>query len=382
MPPYVIWRMLQGETHAKPVIVKYAFCPIHNFFRPWWKPIRNTDRVHQVYTRAYTSCTRAGRTLGWPRAWWRRIKVVVKSIAWPLFCIAAAMRTTLLYGTRARERSGKGLGRQFIEQVALGLNEGIPSRSYYLFAMFEDKNRQRASEFIHYHENNYLSAAFVSAGERLILDDKVRFHEFCHDLALPTPPILACFQAGKEDRVVKLPPLDLIVKPMGGFAGGRIERWECEENGAWSGPEGSMPDEDALCGYLREISRNQPFLVQTRVHNHPVLQDLSTGGLCTARLVTARAPGEPSQLVAAMFAAGLGRSSPDLPSCAQRTHDLPRNRLGRCVFAPGTHLAGGQPAVRHRIDPVRHGRAPFGDRVSRCAAWLRCKSLLATPETD
>jgi Sugar-transfer associated ATP-grasp len=303
--------MLHTETHAKPFAVKYAFCPIHDFFRPWWKPIRSTDRVHQLYTRAYTSCTITGRKLGWRKAWWRRIKVLVKSIVWPLFCIVAAIRTTLRYGAGARERCGKGRARQFIEQVALGLGEGVPPRSYYLFAMFEEKNGRRASQFVHYHENNYLSAPFVSAGDRQILDDKVRFHEFCRDLALATPSILACFGAGKEDRVVKLPPLDLIVKPVGGVAGGRIERWERGANGAWSGPGGLILNEDALRGYLRELSRNQPFLVQPRAHNHSALRDLSTGGLCTARLVTARAPGELPQLVAAMLRMPVGGSVVD-----------------------------------------------------------------------
>ena len=311
MLPYAISRMLHKESHAKPLTVKYAFCPIHNFFRPWWKPNRNTDRIHQIYTRAYTSCTITGRELGWPKAWWRKIKVVVKSMVWPLSCSVAALRTTLRHGARAREQSGKGLARQFIEQVALGLNEGVPPRSYYLFAMFEDKNRQRASEFVHYHENNYLSAPFVSAGDRQVLDDKVRFHEFCRDLALPTPPILACFQAGEEERAINLPPADLIVKPLGGYAGGRIERWEWDGNSAWSGSEGLILDQDALRGYLRELSGKQPFLVQARVHNHNVLQGLSSGGLCTARLVTARTPGEPCQLVAAMLRMPVGGSVVD-----------------------------------------------------------------------
>lgn len=314
-PVYADGVLCSGNTHekiyAKPRTVKYAFCPIHNFYRPWWKPIRSTDRAHMLYTRAYTSCTRSGRRLGWARAWWRKFKVVVESIVWPVPCIAAATRATLRYGSRVRESAGKGLGRQLIEQVSLGLGEGVPPRSYYLFALFDEKNRQRASEFVHYHENNYLSAPFVSAEDRQILDDKVRFHEFCRDLALPTPPILACFQTGQEKIVDKLPPVDLIVKPLGGFAGGRIERWERGENGAYFGPAGSLPDGDALLDYVRALSRDQAFLVQPRVHNHPLLRVLSAGGLCTARLVTTRAPGEPSQPAAAMLRMPVGGSVVD-----------------------------------------------------------------------
>jgi len=264
-----------------------------------------------LYTRAYMSCTISGRKLGCPQAWWRKIKVVVESIVWPVSCIMAAMRATLHYGARVRETVGKGLGRQFIEQVSLGLGEGVPPRSYYLFALFEEKNRQRASEFVHYHENNYLSAPFVSAEDRHILDDKVRFHEFCRDLALPTPPTLACFQAGQEETVGNLPPVDVIVKPLGGFAGGRIELWERDENGAYAGPKGSLPDGGALLDYVQVLSRDQPFLVQPRVHNHPALRVLSTGGLCTARLVTTRAPDEPSQLAAAMLRMPVGGSVVD-----------------------------------------------------------------------
>ena len=287
------------------------FCPIHDFFRPWWKPIRDTDRVHKLYARAYTSCTRTGRELGGVRACWRRIKTIVGSIAWPLFCVAAAARATFRYGAQARERTSKRLGRQFIEQVFLGLAEGVPPRSYYLFGMFEEKNAARASEFVHYHENNYLSAPFVSDRDRQVLDDKVRFHELCTHLAIASPPILSCFHADRADGLDELPPVDLIVKPLGGCAGGRIERWEWRGKGVYSNPEGSMKDASTLRDHLRGLSRDQPFLVQARLENHPILRALSTGGLCTARLVTTRSPGKPSRMAVAVLRMPVGGSVVD-----------------------------------------------------------------------
>jgi len=218
---------------------------------------------------------------------------------------------TLRYGTRAKEVSGKGLGSQFIEQLALGLSEGVPPRSYYLFSLFEEKNRQHAPEYIHYHENNYLSAPFVSARDRLILDDKLRFHEFCRELSIPTPPILASFQAGKAEETGELPPVDLIVKPFSGFAGGRIERWEWDGNGSYSGPDGKKMDGEALTDYLRKLSRDYSFLVQPREYNHPILRNLSTGGLCTARMVISSVPGEQPKLAAAMLRMPVGGSVVD-----------------------------------------------------------------------
>jgi len=299
------------ESHAEPLSVKYAFCPIHNFFRPWWKPFRSTDRVHALYTRAYTSCTRTGQKLSWSRTLWRRIKVVVQSIVWPLFCVVAAMRTTFRYGARVKEIGGKSRGRQFIEQVVLGLSEGIPPRSYYLFTLFEDRNRQYAAEFLHYHENNYLSAPFVSATDRQIIDDKMRFHDFCRDLSLPTPPVLACFRGGQYDGAAELPPVDLIVKPLVGYGGARIERWEWREDGGWSSRDNVMADANALFAYLREMSMEQPCLVQPRLYNHAALRVLSTGTLCTARMVTTRSPGGAPRLIAAMLRMPVGESVVD-----------------------------------------------------------------------
>lgn len=291
--------------------MKYAFCPIHDFYRPWWKAKRDTDGVHALYTRAYVTCSRTGRSLGRGKRAWRRSKIFVQSLLWSFICLFSALRNTMRYGRRAQEVCGKSLYKQFADQVTLGLSEAIPPRSYYLFSLFDEKRKALAPYFVHYHENNYLAALFVTAPERQILDGKLRFHDFCKEHDFPTPPVLAHFRRGEQGERSFFPAADLIIKPLAGFAGGRIERWEQDAGGSWSGPGGSELEENRLHQHLQELAEQGALLVQPRLYNHGALEGLSLGGLCSARLVTVRAPGEQAVLVAAMLRMPRGDSVVD-----------------------------------------------------------------------
>jgi hypothetical protein len=291
--------------------MKYAFCPIHDFFRPRQKAVRDTDRVHALYTSAYTSCDQQGRELGRPKIFWRKSKVMLQSVVWPLACVASALRHTLHYGVRTRELSGKTAFRQFLEQLELGIGEGVPPRSYYLFSLFDETRKELAPAFVHYHENNYLTALFATSAERNILDEKLRFHDFCQETGFPTPPVPAVFQKGAQVKGISLPAIDLIVKPLTGYCGQRIERWVCDENGNYSSRGKGPLSGDALKTCLEKLSTHGGLLVQPRLLNHDYLAGLSTGGLCTARLVTVRTPDGKPELVAAMLRMPLGNSVVD-----------------------------------------------------------------------
>jgi Sugar-transfer associated ATP-grasp len=280
--------------------MKYAFCPIHDFYRLRKTPPRQTDRVHRLYAKAYSSRSRTGSVLRPSKRAWRQAKIVFQSLAWPLFCVCAVVSNTVRYGQRARAAGGAKLGRQIVDQLQLGLGEGVPPRSYYLFSMFQPERKSLAPAFVHYHENNYLAALFVSPRERSILDDKLRFHDFCAGLDLPTPPVVAHFCEGRQQGG-ELPEADLIVKPVDGFAGGSIEAWTHAGPGQWLGPGQLRLDRAALATRLAQRSRAGAALVQPRLRNHVDLDGLSKGGLCTARMVTVRSPGARPELVIALL---------------------------------------------------------------------------------
>jgi hypothetical protein len=205
---FYFYRRLHSDPTTGRGTVKYAFCPIHDFFRPGQKSVRDTDRVHSLYTRAYTSCNPQGRRLDRNKIAWRKCKIMLQSAVWPLACVASALRHTLLYGARTRKVCGKPVFRQFLEQLGLGIGEGVPPHSYYLFSLFEETRKELA----------------------------------------------AC---------------------------------------------------------LERSSAQGGLLVQPRLHNHDDLEGLSTGGLCTSRLVTVRTPAGKPELVAAIQRIPVGDSVVD-----------------------------------------------------------------------
>jgi hypothetical protein len=299
------------EHNLGQTTMKYAFCPIHDFYRLAKKPNRDTDQLHSLYVRAYLSCNQKGRKLGRAKIAWRKCKITLQSALWPLACIASALRYTMRYGALALKISGKSVPRQFLEQLHLGLSEGVPPRSYYLFSLFEESRKDLAPAFVHYHENNYLAAMFVTHADRETLNGKLRFYEFCHKSEIPSPPVLAVFRNGEQVRGGGLPASDMIVKPLAGYSGHNVERWVCDKNGEYFNGGQRPLSRRSLQAHLKQKSEKGGLLVQPRLLNHGDLAGCSSGGLCTARLVTVRSPGKEPELVAAMLRMPTGNSVVD-----------------------------------------------------------------------
>ncbi len=272
-------------------------------------------------------------------------------------CVLSAIRHTAQHGVRARELHGKAVWSQFLEQISLGAREGIPSRSYYLFSLFEQDRKELAPKFVHYHENFYLTAPFVTHPERQTLNCKLRFHDFCRKLNLPTPPILAVFRNGTSVNEIELPSSDIIIKPLSGFSGKMIERWVFDENGEYAREGQGSLSREAFMGYLEHRSQKGDQLVQPRLFNHRNLAGLSMGGLCTARVVTVRLPDEKPELVASMMRMPRGNSVVDNFSAGglacpvdMTTGVLRGTAVGWRPLAPGHDV---HPETSQKIDGVQ-----------------------------
>lgn len=293
----------------------YLFCPIHGFWR-FGGEDEDQDRIHSIYWRAYRRRPPAGRRQGTVPAIWRRARAFLLSGLWPLLCTASSARYLLRYGPAIRKRTGKGLLRQFLEQLRLGVWHSIPPYSYYEYSLYQQENRRRASSFIHAYERGYLATVFMSGRDREILDDKSLFQDFCERLSISTPPVLARFESGRMTVVDQgledgLPAIDLFTKPTGEALGRGIARWEVMVNGEYRDAEGASFNAEQLIEHLEALSLGKPHLLQPRLRNHPDLDSVSLGGLCTARIITCRLPDEDPTLALAVFRMPRGQAVGD-----------------------------------------------------------------------
>ena len=294
--------------------MKYRFSPIHKFWR-FGRKVDDLDRVHLLYSRIYPLYSKRGRRKRGFFSIKRRVKNYLLSVLWPFLCVLVSARQLLSYGPAIRKRTGKGLIRQYVEQLHLGVWHTIPPYSYYSYSLYLEDNRQRASSYLHPHEVLYLEP-LTSEEEREILGPKTRFPDFCERFGIPTPSILARFESGKMIVVAKqlengLPAVDLIAKPSEGEIGRGVARWKAEPSGGYSDEEGRVLSAEQLIEHLEALSLQEIYLLQPRVRNHPDLDAVSLGGLCTARMVTCRLPGQVPTLALAVFKMPRGKAVAD-----------------------------------------------------------------------
>ena len=295
--------------------MKTLFCPIHGFWR-FGRRVDDLDRIHTLFSRTHTFIMYEGQRRNAISAIRRRAKAFLLSGLWPLLCVASSVRHLFRYGPAIRKRTGRRLIRQFMDQLHLGLWHNIPPDSYYRFSLYHQDNRRRASSYIHHHEPAWLAMVFASVEDRRILDDKSLFPDFCERLRISTPAVLARFESGMMVVVDKriengLPAVDLFSKPVEGVIGQGIARWEIEENGEYSDGKGGMLIEEQLIEHLAALSLHEIYLLQPRLRNHPDLDAVSMGGLCSARIITCRVPGQEPVLAFAALRMPRGQAATD-----------------------------------------------------------------------
>lgn len=216
---------------------------------------------------------------------------------WPGLVLARALSNVRRHGAAVQRTAGVSRLRQLGQVLNLAWRHDLAPNSYYDFRLFEPEKRALVDRFIQHHELRALLRRLNADVDLSWLDDKRTFNAHCLAHDLPVPRILAVSAHGDllwntpEER---LPRRDLIVKPYLMFGGTGLERWLYEPTKqAWL-RKGEQVTEHQLLDRARERGRTQPLLIQERVMPHTALLDLSPEGtLCTARVVTWRAPLDP-----------------------------------------------------------------------------------------
>jgi hypothetical protein len=247
---------------------------------------------------------------------WGPVKAVLAALVWPLALVVTLWLFTRRNGAAIAARTGIGVPAQLLGQVAMALRFGIAPFWYYMFELYLPERRQRAGLYLTAHETiGPAYGALQPPPGADHLDDKIWFAEHCHRQGVRAVPVLMHFSRGLPQQLAggvdELPPSDLFVKPRSGSGGHRMERWDCIGDGRYRNAHGEVLDRAALMDKLKLQSLKDEFLVQPRLANDPVLDDIANGALATVRLLTCRNEQGQPEAVKAAFRMAIGNQVVD-----------------------------------------------------------------------
>ncbi len=358
--------------------------PVLRDLHGWYRWGRRDQWLHALTDRGQ----HAGRPhfadrplLGWPRRkewlratwktrfWWFRQDY----LGTPLRHCAEGREMTRKYGALVARQHGISVARQVAEQVWLRLRYGVPPEMYYSFRLFLPRFRRQAGVFIYWKKMGPLHLQLISRTcpeEAEVLKDKVRFATWCTAHGIPTAPVLASFRDGTmtpqawEGHGTPLPCKDLFSKNAALRHGMEATRWRYVGDGCYKEERGVF-DQTGLIEFLEEQSLEMPLLLQECFVNHERIAGLSSGGLCTVRLVTGRLPGgEPTPLFAS-FRMPTGGAVVDNLSAdgIAAPVALETGRLGSALFL---YPHAGPPRHTHHPDtehPIENFHVPRWDEL-------------------
>lgn len=293
--------------------------------------------------------------------------VAALALLWPLVFVVMALMFTRRIGPEVAAQTGKGLLRQLGEQLWLATAYSIPPDKYYVFELFRDDRRARASDYVlryelkgGFHNLMHLRSkgdpAFGNTKRQLT--DKLLFSRKCRAAGVDAPLVLSYFERDPESKKWQLTPeaytgpglpkSDIFLKPSHGKGGWGCEKWSYAGTG-YRGPNGQVASESEL---LRRISglaeQYGRYLVQECLENHSDLQDLSSG-LTSLRITSCR--NEQAQFEATnatlkiSFAGGAVDNFHQGGGVARV--DMPTGRVG-----PASDSWKDRPCVWHKVHPT------------------------------
>jgi hypothetical protein len=210
-------------------------------------------------------------------------------------------------------------------------------------------------------------------GEFRITEDKRVFEAWCATHGFPAARGIAEFGDGRlltlRTGSERLPEADLFSKPVDKYGGEGARRWRYLGNDRWASDAGEALDGNSLLAALTEQSRGGSVLLQRCIVNHPAAAALSSGALCTVRIVTARLPGALPELMRAAFRMPTGGSSTDNYSQGGivAAVDLESGHLGTAVRSHPQLVA---------IDIERHPDTGTAFRGYQLPDWEAARGLV------
>jgi Sugar-transfer associated ATP-grasp len=246
-----------------------------------------------------------------------KLRFLAAKVTRPARLVKPALGISRKHGPIVAQETGLSVIRQFFELWSLSVRHGFAPNAYYLCQLYRPHNRRRAAHFLLNGEYYKLITFLykIARPDVALMVNKARFYEVCRDHGLPTAPVLVEFENGSpakwHEAITNLPPRDLFSKPSNGIKGKSVARWIFVGDDCYRGEDGSLFTQDQLLNHLSQLSRVEPYILQPKLANHSGIATLSSGGLCTARVITFRKFDGPAEYLIASFRMPSGNSPAD-----------------------------------------------------------------------
>jgi hypothetical protein len=230
---------------------------------------------------------------------------------WPVGLIVTITLFTRRNGAAIHGRTGKSVARQVAEQVQFAARHAIAPYWYYMFELYDDERQKLAPLYLTAHETIGPAYSLLQPPPGTdAMADKVWFAQYCRKSGVAAVPVLFLLSGGQiiptEEGISTLPDADMFVKPRVGNGGHNSERWDFIGDGRYRSSTGQVLGREELTRQLALQSLKGDYVVQPRLANHPVLDDISNGALATVRVLTCRNEGGGFEATDAAFRMAIG----------------------------------------------------------------------------
>ena len=299
------WKALLREAEAFAYLVAGLPMALRRVFRG--KPtlaLPPAEYIHRHYAWTYWQLP------------WGPLKALAAAVAWPIALPIAVFIFARRNASVIAQRSGVSPASQVLGQVEMAARYAIAPFWYYMFELHLAERKKLAHLYLTAHETIGPAYALLQPPEGADgMDDKIWFAEHCHEKRVRAVPVLMHFSRGERQPLKggsdDLPDGDLFVKPRSGSGGHRMERWDFIGQGRYRNAHAQVLTREQLTEKLARQSLKDDFLVQPRLANHPVLDDISNGALATVRLLTCRNEQGRAEATNAAFRMAIGNSVVD-----------------------------------------------------------------------
>ncbi|GAB5561932.1 MAG: hypothetical protein SynsKO_35790 [Synoicihabitans sp.] len=255
-------------------------CPMAVFWFPWFWQRTEIGRIRRIL---------GGLAWREARGFRPRAVLLMKLILWPIIVLLAVVLCLWLKGSDPQRLAGKSRYIQLKELLYFGFFNGLAPEQYYTLRIYLFSEKGVVADFLTADEIKLMCRTVSSMVESRLVDDKWELERYLRRREIPVISNLAAFgkdQAGLGGAGAKLPASSLYFKPVDGYRGRGVERWEFQENlkeWEWNGTSLSEPE---LVRHFESKSKAEPHVLQVALRNHESLAPLSWGGLITFRVMT------------------------------------------------------------------------------------------------
>jgi hypothetical protein len=218
-----------------------------------------------------------------------RLVLLALACAWPARTWVRAARLAWHEGPFVKAESGVPLMRQWRSSVLAAGRFNYSPSAYYQYRFFE--GHAPLGAYVQEVEMVLLHMRDRGESTTQVLLNKVVFFDECTRLGLPTPPLVAVFARGEDERWTAggfgvFPRRALFLKDAAGQQGRGAERWLYEPDADRWLRRDVRNTHDEMLAHCRALGHKGAVIVQPVVENHPRIQEYSRETLCTLRVMS------------------------------------------------------------------------------------------------